>query len=123
MVIAVLASLLLILGSSAVTGEMILDVSNAEAAAGVCGPASARVDLAELFGAGIEPARLRLVESSEAGEALSEPIQLQFEADGESASRGTLWWLMPPGPKGRPRGNDCPLALAKSRGNAPIASS
>jgi hypothetical protein len=71
------------------------------AAASVRAPVSASVDLKTLFGDNLQPGRLKLVElTSPDDPSLATPVPVQYSP---GAASGTLWWLMPPGPKGQRR--------------------
>ncbi|MGD8500944.1 MAG: PmoA family protein [Phycisphaerales bacterium] len=82
-------------------------------AARVGAPVSVEMDVKKHFGAGIEVARLRLVELTGPGSKAGDPVPVQFvpspvdQADAkptdEHASTGTLWWLMPLGQKSERR--------------------
>jgi hypothetical protein len=90
----VLASLLAVAGAS---GEPVFQVSDSEGVAGRGAvPVSVRIDLPQLFGQQVEPERLRLAELSESQTSGSSLIPVQFEPEGKGASRGLLWWLLPP---------------------------
>jgi len=102
--VSVLISFLLLpIVSQAMAGDVILTVSDPDGiAAQACAPVSVKVDSAKVFGPGVQPGRLRLVERfglahrPEHVEGLTAKqngsIPAQLEAD------GTLWWLMPPEP-------------------------
>ena len=76
-------------------------VSDPEGAAGrVAAPAALEVDLKNLLADAEPPARLELVEVTGASGLSSRPTAVDFEPEGAGSTRGTLWWLMPPGPKG-----------------------
>jgi len=101
--IAVL-SLLLSAASPALANGLILVVADADAAAAAVGaPASVRLDLATIFGQTAKPKSLQLVELTGERERTGPALPAQFVADSERTSRGRLWWLMTPGPKGRRR--------------------
>ena len=71
------------------------------AAAAVGAPVSVPVDLSALPSENGRAKCLQLVEIGEGTGGTHVPAQ--FELDGDNPSRGTLWWLMPPGAKGRRR--------------------
>jgi hypothetical protein len=62
---------------------------------------SVRVDLRELWGEQVEPAHLHLSEITAGTGEGAGFISRQFEPDEPGSLRGTLWWIMPPGPKGQ----------------------
>jgi hypothetical protein len=78
-------------------------VNDADGAAGrVAAPVSLRVDLAAMLGDRAKGGSLELTEIGEGGKA-SPPVHAQFVPEADGATRGALWWLMPPGPKGQRR--------------------
>jgi len=88
---------LLIVARTATAAEVSITVSDPGGAAGrAAAPVSVAVDLEKLFGKAIDAWRLQLVEAT----AEKTAVPVQFEPSGSGASKGTLWWLMPPGPKG-----------------------
>ncbi len=70
------------------------------AAARVGAPVCVELDLAALFDAEVKPQRLQLVEVDGSGKT---PIPVQWVPDANGATRGRLWWLMPPGSQGQRR--------------------
>lgn len=83
-------------------GSPVLVVTDADgAAARVAAPVSIALDLAALGGGWGKVAALRLVEITKGAKAAVAPAQFVPQAKG--STRGTLWWLMPPGPKGERR--------------------
>jgi len=91
-----------------------------DTAARVATPVWLEVDLAELFGRNAAPNGLELIELTGPGKPTGDPIPIQFlprHAEGDSPifaprksgqspssertnTKGTLWWLMPPGKRG-----------------------
>ena len=61
-------------------------------------PVSVAFDKETLPGGKTDPARLRLVEITSENARSAVPLPVQFEPDTPGASRGKLWWLLPPGP-------------------------
>jgi len=87
---------LLLLPRAAWTGEPVFSVDDPEgAAARVAAPVSVEVDLEKILAPGVKVESLRLVPVDPDGKR-GEPIPVQFER-AASASRGVLWWLLPPG--------------------------
>jgi hypothetical protein len=83
---------------------LMLTVNDAVGLAGRCAaPVTAAVDLSPLSGTGSPPSLLLSVFLSEAGLDRGAPIPAQFEPDASGSKRGTLFWLMPPGPAGQRR--------------------
>ena len=82
--------------------EVTLIVSDPDGvAASARAPVSVAANLKTLFGDDVKPGRLRLVELTSSGDrARTAGVPVQFIP---GASHGTLWWLMPPGPKGERR--------------------
>ncbi|MEA1950569.1 MAG: DUF6807 family protein [Planctomycetota bacterium] len=71
-------------GSAAITGS----------------PKSTTVDLKDLKDVSVSNAGMQLTEVT-AGVSDAKPIPAQFEPQSKGGTRGKLWWLMPPGPKGK----------------------
>lgn len=98
---AVVYSLVLLFPLNVCAAGLTLIVSDPDGAAGrVAAPVSVRVDLAELWGEQVDPAHLHLREITAGTGGQVGFISRQFEPDEPGSSRGTLWWIMPPGPKG-----------------------
>ncbi|MDZ7617537.1 MAG: DUF6807 family protein [Patescibacteria group bacterium] len=74
----------------------------AGASARVAAPVSLEVDIETLLGSGAAAKGLQLVEVTE-GTAAQAAIPAQFVPAADGATKGTLWWLMPPGEKGERR--------------------
>jgi len=84
-------------------GDVILRVDDTDGiSARTAAPVSMRIDLAKHLTGDADPARLQLVELTGADATPGDPIPVQFEADGR-AGQGTLWFQIPPGPKGQRR--------------------
>jgi len=85
------------LAATGVGGEPVLQVSDPEGvAAHGAVPASVRIDLPQLLGRQVEPARLRLAELGKGETSGSGLIPVQFEPEAGGSSRGLMWWLLPP---------------------------
>jgi len=69
------------------------------ATARVAAPVSLEVDIEAMLGSGAAAKGLQLVEVTE-GAGAAEPIAAQFIPAADGATKGMLWWLMPPGEKG-----------------------
>jgi len=86
--------------SGVLAADVTLVVSDPDGtAARVAAPVSTRINLQKRFGPSIDATRLRLVEDEST-------IPVQFVPDSvkrNAKAVGTLWWLMPPGPKGERR--------------------
>ncbi|MFH1922031.1 MAG: DUF6807 family protein [Planctomycetota bacterium] len=73
------------------------------AAARVAAPVGLKVDLKELSIDAAGRTRFLLREVTDASSPAGPPIAAQFEPEAPGSTRGTLWWLMPPGGKGARR--------------------
>jgi hypothetical protein len=78
---------------------VIIVTDPAGVSARVGAPVSLEFDVRALPGGAATTDRLQLVEVTEGAET-SDPVPAQFIPDADSAAKGTLWWLMPPGKKG-----------------------
>ena len=78
---------------------LFLTVSNRPpTASGLLWPISIQIDRSRVVEAVGAADQLQLAPSGEV--ASGPPILAQFEADAPDSPRGTLWWLLPPGPNG-----------------------
>ncbi|HUT94696.1 MAG TPA: DUF6807 family protein [Thermoguttaceae bacterium] len=99
-----LLSLVLLTAASASADGPILVVSDADgAAARVGAPVSADVDLATVLDASADRQRLQLVERTDKPAQSNPAVPAQFVPGSKGSTKGKLWWLMPPGPKGERR--------------------
>jgi hypothetical protein len=97
-----MASLLLAGVTLGRAAPLVLTVSDAEGMAGRCAaPVSATVDLSEFSDAPPAASQFRLTALEEAEPNRPAAVLAQFEPDAPHSRRGTLLWLMPPGPAGQ----------------------
>jgi hypothetical protein len=90
--------------SLAAASDVTVVVNDPDGAAGrVAAPVSVAIDLEERFGGRVDPRRLQLAEQDGGGGADATPLPVQFEPRAPGSLRGDLWWLAPPGGKGRRR--------------------
>lgn len=97
---AALVMLLVIVAEAGAAQVEIVVRDSGGAAARVQAPVSASVDHQQLFGQRVALDRLQLVETTDAKNEAGQAVMLQFEPASPGSLRGTLWWLMPPGPQG-----------------------
>src|ERR1035441_1038075 len=97
-----MASLILAGVAMGRAAPLVLTVSVAEGIAGRCAaPISAAVDLSGFSNAPTASSQFLLTTLNAAGPDRAAPVAAQFEPDASDSRRGTLVWLMPPGPAGR----------------------
>jgi len=94
----------LLAASSGEAAGPTIAIDDPDGAAGrVMAPVCAAVDLQQRVGSPLRPELLRLVEMTGNDSARGEPLVVQFEPAEAGATKGRLWWLLPPGPKGQRR--------------------
>ena len=100
--IGVLTICLAFAAGQAMAAEPVIVVTDTDgASARVAAPVSLEVDLEALLGKGAASKNLQLVEVT--GAKASPKVPAQFVPKKNGSSKGTLWWLMPPGQKGQRR--------------------
>jgi methane monooxygenase PmoA-like len=97
--------LLLSVATQASADDPVLVATDADgSAARVGAPVSVDIDIAGVFDGAPDPGHLQLRELSDkppqTGPAM---LSVQFVPDCMGSTKGKLWWLMPPGPKGQRR--------------------
>ena len=96
-----MASLLLVGVVMGRAAPLVFTISDAEGIAGRCGaPVSAAVDLSGYSNTPLASRQFLLSALSEGEPDRAAAVTAQFEPDAPDSSRGTLLWLMPPGPGG-----------------------
>ncbi|MBL7040699.1 MAG: PmoA family protein [Pirellulaceae bacterium] len=94
----------LLTANSLSAGGPILVVTDAGgASARVGAPASVGMDLANVFDRTVKPECIRLVERTNKRDDGGLAVAVQFVRDTQDSTKGTLWWLMPPGSAGERR--------------------
>jgi Family of unknown function (DUF6807) len=83
--------------------EIVVSDTASDEATKIALPVNVQVDLAKLSGMKDKSGSLRLVEVGKDAQQAGKSIPAQFEPDWNGSSCGTLWWLMPAGPKGERR--------------------
>lgn len=102
--VAVLILPLLLVTQLAAADQTMIVVIDADGAAGRVGaPVSVNVNLEKMLGNQAKSEQLQLVERSDAADRKGQPVPAQFVPQTKGSSKGELWWLMPPGPKGERR--------------------
>jgi hypothetical protein len=97
-----MASLLLAGETMGGAASLVLTVSDTEGIAGRCAaPVSATVDLSGFSNTPPAASQFLLTALNEARPDRPAAVAAQFEPDGPDSRRGTLLWLMPPGPAGQ----------------------
>ncbi len=88
-------------GQAMAAGPVLVVSDTAGASARVAAPVSIEVDLQALLGkdAASKSQNLQLVEVT--GTKSASPVAAQFVSNEKGSSKGTLWWLMPPGEEGQ----------------------
>lgn len=91
---------LLAIASPSLAGPILVVTDAGGASARVGAPASVELDLASVFDATTKPECLRLAERTNESEDGKSSVAVQFVPDTKGSTKGTLWWLMPPGSAG-----------------------